>query len=114
MDRIKFVLDLSSRSYSFAFASKEKGLFSDADLHENCESYVQNLCGEAVDFTTFEQGHPSGITLDNLMRDFHLCFHLPLALPCVDPMTLRYLFPLRFGRRRIIVRRQRGRIVARH
>jgi len=54
-------VDLSSRSYSFAFAPNVKGLFSAADLHENCEAYLQNLCGEAVNFTTLEQSHPSSL-----------------------------------------------------
>jgi len=42
----KMRVDLSVRSYTFAFAPNVKGLFSAADLHENCEAYLQKLCGE--------------------------------------------------------------------
>ena len=36
-------VDLSSRSYSFAFAPNVKGLFSAADSHAICEAYLQNF-----------------------------------------------------------------------
>ena len=76
LEQTKMVVDLSSRCYSFAFAPNVKELFSAADLHENCEAYVHNLCGEAVDFTTFEQRHPSGLNMRRLSEGFSvfLCY----------------------------------------
>jgi len=94
-------VDLSSRSYSFAFVPNVKGFVSAADLHENCESYLQNLCGEAADFTKLDQSHPSGLTRYVLMRDFPSLFHLPLAMPSVAAMTSICAILLRFRRSRV-------------
>jgi len=90
-------VDLSSRSYSFAFSPNVKGLFSVADLHENCEAYLQNLWGEAVDFTTLKQSHPSGLTRDVLMRDFPSLFSpsLGIAKCCPYDIELSDTTPVR-------------------
>jgi len=61
LERTKMLVDLTPRNNSFACAPNENGLFSAADLHENCVAYQQNLCWEAVDFTTLEQRNPSGL-----------------------------------------------------
>jgi len=96
-ERTKMRVDLSSRSYSFAFAPNVKRSFSAAELHENCESYLQNVCGEAVDFTALEQSHPSGLTRDALKRDFPSLFSpsLGTAKCCLYDIELSDTTPVR-------------------
>ena len=71
---------MSSRSYNFALAPNVKGWFSAADLHENCETYLPNLCGKAVVFTTLEERQPCGRNRDVLMRDFPSFFSYSLGI----------------------------------
>jgi len=56
-------VDLFPRSFRFAFAPNVKGLFSEADLQEYCAAFLQNFCGEAVDFTELEHSHSSGLII---------------------------------------------------
>jgi len=74
LELIKIRVDLSPRSYSFAFAPNVKGWFTAADLHKNCEAYLQNLCRKTVDFTMLDQIHPSGLFRYFLMKDFPSMF----------------------------------------
>ena len=54
LEMTKIIVGMSSRRYSFACAPNVKGLFTGSLFHENCESYLQNLCWEAADFTTLD------------------------------------------------------------
>ena len=66
-----------------------KGFFSAAVLRENCESYLQNLCGEAFNFVTLKRSHSSLLTLDVLMTDFASLFAPSLDIARFCPYDIR-------------------------
>ena len=58
LQRTQICLGLFSRTYSFAFAPSSVRSISPAELHEGKEPYVQHLCVEVADLSTFAQGRP--------------------------------------------------------
>jgi len=78
--RTQMRVDVASRTYCFGFAPGKTGSFADEELKPRPEPYLQQLCGEAADFTTVERNHPSQLNRAMLMEEFPSLFSASLGV----------------------------------
>ena len=110
LQRTQMRVDLSSRTYCFAFASSSVGSFCVDELQEGEKPYLQHLCGEVAGFTTLAQPRPKDVDRGVLMDEFPSLFSTSLGnakrtpydielsdtkpvrrhLTCVRPLSYRF------------------------
>jgi len=86
--RTQMRVDVSSRTYCFGFAPGTVGSFADEELKPRPELYLQQLCGEVADFTTFERNHPSQLNGAVLMEEFPSLFSASLGVAKCSPYDI--------------------------
>jgi hypothetical protein len=70
LQRTRMRIEVSSRTYSFAFAPNVVGSFFNAESLDNSDVFLQRLCGEVVDYNARQQNHPSDLSPEILMKEF--------------------------------------------
>ena len=69
--RTRMRIDVSSRTYSFAFVPNIVGSCFNAESLEIKDEFLQRLCGEVVGCNARAQNHPSDLSVEILMKEFH-------------------------------------------
>ena len=74
LQRTRIIIDVPSRTYSFAFAPNIVGSCLNAESLENNDEFLQRLCGEVVGCNARAQNHPSDLSPEILMEEFPSLF----------------------------------------
>jgi len=80
LQRTRMRIDVSSRTYSFAFAPNVVGSCLNAESLENHDVFLQHLCGEVVWCNARPLNHPSDLSPEILMEDFPSLFSSSLGI----------------------------------